>query len=161
MGNLVTGFRRFMMRVGATRFGAWVILSIFTPLDRILLRISRGRIATTAFFMPSLVLTTTGAKSGQTRQTPLAYISDGDRIVLIASNGGQTRNPAWYYNLRTHPHAKVTLAGRSEQVIAYEAKGIEREELWQHAVATYPGYATYQKRAGERIIPMMVLSREV
>jgi F420H(2)-dependent quinone reductase len=152
-----TGLRRLLFWLGSTRFGAWVILNLFTPFDRVLLRLSRGRISTTSLVMPSLVLTTTGAKSGQPRATPLVFIPDGGRIILIASNGGLPRNPAWYYNLRANPRARVTFGGRTRDCLAHEARGVEREELWRHAVAAYPGYAVYQQRTQGRTIPVMVL----
>jgi deazaflavin-dependent oxidoreductase (nitroreductase family) len=79
--------------------------------------------------------------------------------VLIASKGGHPRHPAWYHNLRAHPEAVVEIRGRRERRVAREAEGAEREELWERAVAFYPGYASYQSRAGARRIPVMVLAR--
>lgn len=149
--------RRAAMRFFASPLGTWIILVIFTPIDRALLRLSRGRLSTVALAMPSLTLISTGARSGLPRETPLVYLPDGDRIVLIASNGGQPNNPAWYYNLKAHPAARVLLGGRERRVLAREATPIEREELWPRAVALYSGYETYRGRAGGRTIPLVIL----
>lgn len=152
-----SGLRRFLLWLGSTHFGTWVILTLFTPLDRVLLRVSHGHFSTTSLILPSLVLISTGAKTGQSRSTPLVFIPDGERIVLIASNGGHARHPAWYHNLRANPQAQVIFGGRTRSFLAHEVKGIEREELWRQAVAAYPGYAIYQQRTQGRIIPIMVL----
>ncbi|NNJ10337.1 nitroreductase family deazaflavin-dependent oxidoreductase [Chloroflexales bacterium ZM16-3] len=141
----------------ASPIGAWIILYLFTPIDRVLLRLSRGRLSTVAVVVPSLVLISTGAKSGLPRETPLVYLPDGVRIVLIASNGGQPHHPAWYHNLRANPEARVVVGGRTGSYRAHEAAGVEREELWRRAVALYHGYHTYQGRTGGRTIPVMVL----
>ncbi len=108
--------------------------------------------------MPRLILTTIGAKSGQPRVTPLIYLPDGDRVVVIASRGGDMRHPGWYHNLRANPRATLLIGGRSANYQAREASGAEREQLWRRAVALYPGYAVYQRRAARRQIPVMVLT---
>ena len=130
---------------------------IAQPLDRVLLPLSKGRITFSRLFYPTLLLTTTGAKSGRPRETPLIFFRDGARIVLVASNFGGERHPAWYHNLRARPRALVTLDGRAEPYLAREAAGAERDELWARAVAFYGGYASYQRRAGPRLIPIVVL----
>jgi F420H(2)-dependent quinone reductase len=125
----------------------------------LLIRLSRGRLSV-AIGMPRLILTTIGAKSGQARTTPLIYLPDGERVVLVASNGGSLRHPGWYYNLRANPQATLLIDGRTATYRAREADGAERAELWRRAVAFYPGYAVYQRRAGGRAIPVLVLTRQ-
>jgi deazaflavin-dependent oxidoreductase (nitroreductase family) len=149
--------RRTITQIASTRAGGWIILKVLTPIDRVLLRVSGGRIATTALMLPSLVLISTGAKSGQPRETPLIYLPDGERIVLMASNVGMPHHPAWYHNLRANPVAQVAVGGRTMSYRAREAAGAEREQLWRRAVALYPGYAVYQGRAEGRTIPVLVL----
>ena len=95
--------------------------------------------------LPVITLNTIGAKSGQLRSTPLIGIPDGDRYVLIASNFGQAHHPAWYYNLKKHPQATVTLRGHTADYVAGEASGEEYDRLWQSAVALYGGYAAYRR----------------
>jgi deazaflavin-dependent oxidoreductase (nitroreductase family) len=142
----------------ASPVGAWLVRHVARPIDLVLLPLSRGRFSFAAIFYPTLLLTTIGARSGQRRQAPLVFLPDGDRIILIASNYGGTRHPAWYHNLRANPVAEVLLRGRTRRFIAHEAQGIERAELWARAVAYYPGYHSYQGRTDGRLIPIMVLT---
>jgi deazaflavin-dependent oxidoreductase (nitroreductase family) len=135
----------------------WLYLNVFPTIDRVLLRLSRGRLSVTVG-QPMALLTTIGAKSGQPRTTPLLCVTDGDRVILIASNGGQPRHPAWYYNLRANPHVTLLLRGRSMTYTVREVHGEERAALWQIAVQFYPGYAIYQQRAGQRQIPVLLLT---
>lgn len=148
--------KRLIFRIGGSRPGAWLILTFGTRIDRLLIRLTGGRLSMVGT-MPVLILTTIGAKTGQPRTTPLLFINDGPRLVLIASNGGNPKHPGWYYNLRANPEATVFLQGRTARYIAHEATGTERETLWQRAVALYSGYTIYQGRAS-RQIPIMVLT---
>jgi F420H(2)-dependent quinone reductase len=151
-------WRRIWTPIFASSSGAAFIRYAIQPLDRLLLQFTRGRCSIAALLYPTLILTTIGARSGQPRSVPLSFMPDGDQIVLIASNFGGTRNPAWYSNLRANPRADVTFRGRTRTFIAHEAGGIERDELWRRAVAYYPGYQAYQRRTGGRIIPIIVLT---
>lgn len=150
----------FWKRIGfafaSSRAGGWFFVHVAPHIDRSLMRLSRGRLSL-AIGVPRLILTTIGAKSGQPRATPLVYLPDGDRVVVIASRGGDTRHPGWYHNLRANPRATLLIDGRSANYQAREASGAEREQLWRRAVALYPGYAVYQRRAAGRQIPVMVL----
>jgi F420H(2)-dependent quinone reductase len=143
--------RRFLM----SRFGIWYGRYVLPYLDRPLLYLSRGRYSMSPG-QPILLLVTTGAKSGRPRQTPLLYLPDGDRVIVIASNGGRDRHPAWYYNLRTHPAAMAYLGGRVRTYIAYEAQGEERAALWRKAVEYFEGFTLYEQRTS-RPIPIFVL----
>ena len=105
-----------------------------------------------------VVLTATGAKTGEPRTTPLAALFDEDKVVLIASDFGSPRHPAWYYNLRANPEVKVSIYGQEGNYQAREAMGDERDKYWEMAVASYPGYEKYAQQAGERTIPVMVLT---
>jgi len=112
--------------------------------------------------MDRLVLTTVGAKSGQRRQTLLGTFPDGDSAwLIVASAGGQMKNPAWYHNLKAHPDATLERAGRSGRYRAVEVDDeIERQRLFELVDQLYPGYADYRVRAGAvgRRIPIMRLS---
>ncbi len=123
-----------------------------------LLQLTQGRLSTVMGTLPTLILTTTGAKSGQPRTVPLVYLPDGARVILIASRGGDTRHTGWYYNLLANPAATLQIDGRAVHYRAQEASGAERAELWRRAVALYPGYATYQERCGARQIPVLILT---
>ena len=105
---------------------------------------------------PSLLLEHVGAKSGTKRTSPLTYLADGDDLVLVASKGGNPRNPAWFHNLRAHPDVTVQVGSKRRAVRARVATPEERERLWPKVVDLYGGYADYQRRT-EREIPLVIL----
>ena len=147
---------RLVARFFVTRFGAWLGLYVLPCIDRPLLYLSRGRFSMSPG-QPILLLITTGAKSGRRRSTPLLYFRQGDQIVVVASNGGQPRHPAWYYNLRAHPEATVFVDGRVRTYVAREARDEERAVLWNRAAAYYLGFNVYEQRIARKI-PVMVLT---
>jgi deazaflavin-dependent oxidoreductase (nitroreductase family) len=104
----------------------------------------------------TLLLTTTGRRSGQARRTPLIYGRDGDRLVLVASKGGSPDHPLWYSNLAADPQVRVQVAGDVLEARAYTAIGAERERLWPVMTAIWPAYDEYQRRT-DREIPVVVL----
>ena len=108
--------------------------------------------------LPTLLLDHVGAKSGQKRTSPLSYLKDGDRFVLVASKGGNPRNPAWFHNLRANPETTIQVKRERIAVRARVATDAERDELWPRCVAGYSGYAGYQKRT-DRKIPLVILER--
>jgi deazaflavin-dependent oxidoreductase (nitroreductase family) len=107
---------------------------------------------------PLLLLTTTGARSGQERTTPLAHTTDGDRFVVIASKGGAPTNPDWYHNLVANPEATVELGRDTFRVRASFPQGEERRRLYDQQAALMPGFAEYEKQT-TRQIPVVVLER--
>ena len=119
-------------------------------------RRSDGRVWGTMFGGPVLLLNTTGRKSGQRRTNPLLYVRDGDDFVLIASNGGAPRHPAWYLNLRANPDATVEVGDLKVRVRAEVVDGEEKAHLWQKMVDMYSSYDDYQKKTN-REIPLLVL----
>jgi deazaflavin-dependent oxidoreductase (nitroreductase family) len=107
---------------------------------------------------PVLLLTTTGAKSGQPRLAPVVYSRDGDGYVIVASKGGAPTHPAWYQNLVANPVVTVELGGETFEARARVTEGAERDRLFaQHATAS-PNFAEYQRRTA-RVIPVVVLER--
>ena len=105
---------------------------------------------------PVLLLDHVGAKTGTRRTTPLAYIRDGDDVVLVASKGGHPRHPAWYHNLRAHPDTTVQIGSEHRAVHTRVANSDERARLWPKVVAAYGGYRDYQERTN-RVIPLVLL----
>jgi deazaflavin-dependent oxidoreductase (nitroreductase family) len=103
-------------------------------------------------------LTTTGRRSGRPRTVALAYVEDGDGFVVVASNGGSDRPPAWWGNLRHRPEAVVELGATTVPVVAREATDEERARLWPHLKAVNPFYAQYEQITARRI-PVVILSR--
>jgi deazaflavin-dependent oxidoreductase (nitroreductase family) len=127
--------------------------------DPLLQRLTRGRLAL-RLVVPFTSMTTTGAKTGQPRTAAVLYFSDGDDVILIASNYGGTRHPAWYHNLKAHPQALLTRGGRSGTYFAEEVSDeADRTRLFASADVIYSGYGDYRVRAGRtgRRIPIMRL----
>jgi deazaflavin-dependent oxidoreductase (nitroreductase family) len=147
---------RVLTSVVSSKLGTLWVLGVARRVDPPLLKLSKGHLSSLPG-APVLLLRHTGAKSGETRETPLVYARDGEHIVLIASMGGAPRHPAWYHNLVAHPECEVVAAGRSGRYRARQASGEERARLWEKALDVYIGYQTYQERAGRRVIPVMVL----
>ena len=105
-----------------------------------------------------LILTTTGAKTGKRRESPLAYTRDGDRLVVVASKGGAPTNPNWYHNLKAHPEVTVEVGGEKFKVRAREADDADYERLYKNHAAKMPGFNEYRKKT-TRHIPVMILER--
>jgi deazaflavin-dependent oxidoreductase (nitroreductase family) len=105
---------------------------------------------------PMLLLDHVGAKSGTVRTTPLAYLEDGDNLVIVASKGGHPRNPGWFHNLVANPDTVIQVGSKRRAVHARVAEGAERERLWDEVVELYSGYRGYQERT-DREIPLVVL----
>lgn len=148
-----TRLQKLFQHLAATRGISWVLLRILPPIDRVVFRWSGNRATLVSLLagLPTLLLTSTGAKSGETRTTPLVGVPHGDGYILIGSNFGQTNHPAWVYNLRAHPNASLTQAGLSREYIAREVHGGERQDCWQKAVSFYASYEAYKARAGREI----------
>jgi deazaflavin-dependent oxidoreductase (nitroreductase family) len=122
-------------------------------------RANGGKILTGRFAGRSLVLlTTTGARSGKARTTPLAYTRDGDNYVVIASKAGSPTHPDWYHNLVRNPVVRLETGAETFQARARVADGEERERLYQAQAALMPNFSEYQKRTS-RLIPVVVLER--
>jgi proline iminopeptidase len=106
--------------------------------------------------VPSLLLITTGRKSGEKYIFPLYYGQEGDGYIIVASKGGAPEHPGWYRNLLANPEAEIQVGTRRIKVRARTAQGEERQRLWQKALQFWPPYADYQKKT-EREIPVVVL----
>ena len=104
------------------------------------------------------MLTTTGAKSGRRRTLPVLGVPHDGRLVVIASNYGQYRNPAWYHNLRANPRARIAFEGAERDVVARELTGEERERWYARGIDIYPGWTHYRRRAAHRRIPVVELT---
>jgi deazaflavin-dependent oxidoreductase (nitroreductase family) len=119
-------------------------------------RRSGGRLLGRMGGQPVLLLQTTGRRSGRTRTTPVQYLAEGDTFVVVASNAGAARPPAWYLNLRANPHARIRVGARNIDVRAQEAAGQERVALWRRLTAgnRYLGRAASKAR---RDLPLLAL----
>ena len=154
--------RRIWWWLGGPIFLSKTFLAIFrkvgAPIEGSLINASRGRLKLSAN-LPMVVLTSVGARSGEHREVPLAYFTDGDDVILIASNYGGPRHPAWYHNLRAHPECQLHIGPRGGSFMAKEAVGSDRDRLYEVAVDRLNHvFALHDKRSGERTIPVMRLT---
>jgi deazaflavin-dependent oxidoreductase (nitroreductase family) len=138
---------------------SWPFLRRAMGLHTWLYKVSRGRIGhrVPGVGAPMLLLDHVGAKSGTRRTSPLLYIADGDDLVIVASKGGYPKHPAWYHNLMANPDTTAQVGSERREVHARTASTEERERLWPKVVASYKGYADYQKRSKGREIPLVIL----
>lgn len=145
--------------MAALPFFAGILSLLLPPLDRAVLRLSGGRFTATEALtgLPAVLLSTTGARTGERRACFVLAIPDGERLILVASRFGSRRNPGWYYNILAHPEVVVTASGRSGRYLGREASREAWERYWRIATEFYPGYQRYLARAGRRQIPILIL----
>jgi deazaflavin-dependent oxidoreductase (nitroreductase family) len=153
------GLQKAVRRIGATGPGSWLFARTLHHIDRPIAKITRGRHTLVSLMsgLPVVSLTTTGAKSGLPRTVPLVALPVDDGLAIIASNLGQTRHPAWYYNLRADPAADTYVDGMHRKFTAVEAVGDRRAAIWHQALEVYPGFQTYDRRTSKRAIVVFVL----
>ncbi len=152
-------YERTLEKFARTPFGDWYMKNLAPRLDPPMLRLTGGRVSS-VYPVPIMLLTTTGAKSGLPRTLPLLYVTDGDSLILIASNYGNTSHPAWYRNLVANPKAEVLAGKKSGTYTATEITApAERDRAWDLALDMYAGYGDYEGKAGDRKIPLIRLER--
>ncbi|MER6068954.1 nitroreductase family deazaflavin-dependent oxidoreductase [Streptomyces sp. NPDC001817] len=144
---------RMVQRVSSTRGFAKVAPHVIPALDRAVHRLTGGRYLLSTQMLPGLILTSTGARTGLPRRTPLACMPEGDGKgwLLVGSNFGRPGHPAWSHNLLAHPEASISWKGRDIPVIARLLAGEERAEAWTALLEFWPPYATYQARVTRQI----------
>ena len=121
-------------------------------------RANAGKVSGQFASVPMLLLHTVGAKSGEPRINPLAYIADGERLVIVASYAGGPNNPPWYYNLLANPEVGVEVGDEEFQATAAVAEDPERAALYEKVAAALPAFTEYQNKT-TRVIPVITLSR--
>jgi deazaflavin-dependent oxidoreductase (nitroreductase family) len=157
-GRRGTAPSRVAHRLAGTAGGSWLIRTL-VPVDRWLLHRSAGRYTVLGpFGTPLLLLTTTGARTGQPRTTPVVYVTDGDGVLLAASNFGRAGHPAWSTNLLAHPAATVAVGGRTVPVTAQLLEGDARDRAWHRFTDLATTYDVYRSRT-DRTIRMFRLAR--
>ncbi|HWJ50198.1 MAG TPA: nitroreductase family deazaflavin-dependent oxidoreductase [Solirubrobacteraceae bacterium] len=114
-------------------------------------RLTRGRVMGKVGQAPVLLLTSIGRRSGQPRTAPVLFLADGERVVVIGSNAGNTRAPAWSHNLKANPDCEVQIRGERRDVRARLAEGDERTELWRKMNEQYAGFEDYDERTSRDI----------
>jgi deazaflavin-dependent oxidoreductase (nitroreductase family) len=145
---------RIVTRIASSVLGIGIIRRLGPRIDPTLIRLTGGRLSSVTPF-PALLLRHTGAKSGVTRTTPIVYFTDAGRVIVIASNFGAPKNPAWYHNVKANP--EVTLLGRGFRgnFLAEEVIGPERDRLFQFAAGGSAPYDRYQQSAAARPIAVI------
>jgi deazaflavin-dependent oxidoreductase (nitroreductase family) len=121
-------------------------------------RANRGQVGGAFADTPLLLLHTRGARSGEPRIHPLAYIADGDSLVVTAPNGGRDQHPAWYYNVLADPNVTVEIGSEQFSARAVVVQEPERTRLYTKMIERHPGFAEFERATG-RIIPVVLLVR--
>ena len=137
-----------MQKVAGTRAFAMVGSRVFPPIDRVVSKLTGGRVVLSAAMVPSLVLTTTGRKSGQPRRTPLATLPVDEGFLVVGSNFGKEHHPAWTANLMANPEASVSFKGKDIPVVARLLDAGEKQEVWPQLLRIWPTYDRYVERSG-------------
>ena len=140
---------RFYTRLSMRMPDSW--LKVTGKLNVPVYRLSRGRLMNTVGTGPVLLLTSTGRRSGQKRTAPVLYLKDGERFVVVGSNAGNPRAPAWSYNLKANPAAEIEIRGDRRPVRARVAEGEERTELWRKVNEMYEGFDDYDAKTARDI----------
>ena len=158
MGSLAERLNRLGIAASSSKLGGAFYHQVSRRIDRWLIPWSDGRLA---MGPPgrTVLITTTGAKSGRPRRASLAFDWHGDAMIIVASKGGAPHHPAWVHNLRKDPAVHVRARGIDEWRLAREATGAERDALFERMAETFPNFAAYQLRATGRRIPVMLLER--
>ncbi len=151
--------QRGVQALASTPQAAWILSRLLAPTDRWLLRISGGRTTAAGLMtgIPVITLTTTGARSGLPRSSPLVGVPIEGSLAVVGTNYGQKANPAWVFNLAAHPKATVTYRTTTVPVRARPADDAEYEEVFERAAGIYPGYDDYRTRVTDRPIRVFIL----
>jgi deazaflavin-dependent oxidoreductase (nitroreductase family) len=133
------------------------VAKVITGFHRLVFDVSKGKVLGKASGMPVLKLTTVGRKSGQRRSTMLTSpLVQGRNVVLVASYGGDARDPAWFGNLVANPDVEVVMDGSTRAMRARVTEDVERTRLWEELTANHANYAGYQRKTS-RQIPVVML----
>jgi deazaflavin-dependent oxidoreductase (nitroreductase family) len=161
MPSVHSALGRAVQKVAGSRAFAKVGPTVVPPTDRVLHRLTGGRVLLSRALLPSLVLTTTGRRSGQPRETPLMCVPEpGGSFLVLGSNFGRDAHPAWTGNLLATPEATVSYDARDIPVRAALLEGAARDEAWAAALRTWPTFATYQSRIDRTIRVFRLSPRE-
>lgn len=152
-------FHRAMQAFASTRAGAWYFSKTLAPTDRLVSKLSKGRVTVPEVMakLPVLVLTSTGRKTGQPRNTHLVAVPFGDTLALVGTNFGQARTPTWVLNLEANPRAAVTYREITREVRARPATDAERNEVLATSASVYAGYLKYERRITGRRLRIFIL----
>ena len=157
MAGLFEGLNRLGVAASASKWGGVFYHVVCRRLDTVLIPLTKGRLSMGPPGQ-TVLITTKGAKSGKSRKASLAFMWNGDDLIFIASKCGAPHHPAWYHNLMADPRLVTQTRAGIEDRVAREALGEERDKLFELMGTTYSNFAAYQERAGDRKIPVIILS---
>jgi deazaflavin-dependent oxidoreductase (nitroreductase family) len=152
-------FQKLMRRFASSGPGSWIFARIAHRIDRPIYRLTNGKHTFGSLItgLPVVMLTTTGAKTGQQRTVPVLGLPTDDGFAVVASNWGRQSHPGWYYNLRANPGGELSVNGERRRFRAVEATDDRRRRIWEAGLRIYPGWTQYETRSGERQIVIFVL----
>lgn len=149
MPAIIDTVRRSVAPLTRTRLFRRYAPSVLPPLEHFLAAVTNGRVQVSAILVPSLVLHTVGARSGEPRDAVLMYTPDGHgRAIVAGSNFADGRHPAWSANLMAHPDAAITVRGKRMRVRASRIPDAERDAVWARIEQQWPGYRAYERESG-------------
>jgi deazaflavin-dependent oxidoreductase (nitroreductase family) len=160
MARFLDALSRLGTAASSTRLGGVFYHVVCRRIDSVLIPLSKGRLALGPPGQ-TVLLTTTGARSGKPRKAAVAFLWRGDEMIVVASKGGSPRHPGWYHNLLANPRVRAQYHGVDEERVAREATGAERDELFEQMARTFSNFRAYQRRAGGRRIPVMLLAKSL
>lgn len=149
---------RLGLAASSSRLGGIFYHVVCRRIDSVLIPLSGGRL-TLGPPGKTVLLTTTGARTGKSRKAAVAFTWLGEEMVVTASKGGAPHHPAWYHNMKANPRVRIQYLGGDEERIAREALGAERDKLFEQMTASFSNFESYQQRATGRKIPVMVLAK--
>jgi deazaflavin-dependent oxidoreductase (nitroreductase family) len=144
------------LRITRSRPGVYLLRYVWTPVDRLVVRLTGGRRNLAPRALPELVLYTTGRRTGKPHATPVLYLEDEGRYVIVASNYGRPRDPSWSFNLMAEQRAEIQIGTERRAVTARRATAEEYARWWPRLVSIWPGWRTY-RRLTDREFRMFVL----
>jgi deazaflavin-dependent oxidoreductase (nitroreductase family) len=142
---------RVVQKVAGSRAFARIAPPIVTPLDRLVHRLSGGRVMMSRGLVPTLMLTAIGARSGEPRTVPLACMPEDEVIYVVGSNFGREHHPAWCTNLLRNPQARVSFRGEERNMVAQLLSDDEKAEIWPRLLKIWPTYDRYVERSGRNL----------
>ncbi|HKJ57009.1 MAG TPA: nitroreductase family deazaflavin-dependent oxidoreductase [Nitriliruptoraceae bacterium] len=153
--------QRAIRQVAISPVGMWATSRWLYRIDKVVHRRTDGRHTLTSFMtgMPIAMVTTTGARSGQRRVSPLIALPTDDGVAVVGSNYGGDHHPGWVHNLWADPHGSLTVDDETWNFEAVEVEDDRRAEIWDAFARAWPGYARYEERAAPRRIAVFDLQR--
>lgn len=155
---IVRAVRALVAPLTRTRAFRWAAPRVMPPVEQAIAGLTGRTVQLSGLLVPSLILTTTGAKSGLPRDSVLMYTADGaGRAIIAGTSFAREHHPAWTYNLLAHPEAEITVRGRRYAVRASVIEGDAREQAWRLIESQWPGYRAYERESG-RIVRLFRLA---